>query len=163
MTYAPFIYTGALNFFLATGASNTLAAFTSSGGGTVTAGAVPKVSPLSPATFNDSTLLKISFTTPSAVAGTITNDDGISLFNAGNTSNSQDLLPLSRATPTNAVPNTLSIASGSYDLYHAEVNGLPAELNVALSSGASVPEPASMALPGAGLLGVGLLRRKRQA
>ncbi len=157
-----FVYTGMLNFLEPSGGTNTLAGFIGTGTGTVT-GTIPTITPLSTATFGDSTLLKISFTLPSAVSGTITNDDGISIFRSGNTLNSQDLLPISRATPTNAAPNAFSLASGSYDLYYAEVNGLPAQLNVALTSISPIPEPASMALVGAGLFGVGLLRRKRQA
>lgn len=62
-----------------------------------------------------------------------------------------------------AADGAFSLSGGSYDLYYAEVNGLPAELNLDLTCISPIPEPASMALVGAGLFGVGLLRRERQA
>lgn len=151
-----------LSFTLPSGGTNTVAAFIGSGGGTVM-GTIPTVSPLGAGTFGDSTLLKISFTLPSSVSGVVTNDDGVSIFSSGNTANGQDLVPLSWAVPTTAAPNAFTLASGSYDLYYAEVNGLPAQLNVALTSISTVPKPASMALVGAGLFAAGLLRRKHQA
>ena len=74
---------------------------------------------------------------------TIHHDDGISLFVKGteDLTNSANLLPLSAASPTTASLTTIIIQPGVYDLWYAEVNGLPAVLQAS-----AVPEPATWAM-----------------
>ncbi|MBP0494112.1 PEP-CTERM sorting domain-containing protein [Pararoseomonas indoligenes] len=81
---------------------------------------------------------------------TITHDDGISLYRDG------VRVPGGVSGPTNAVTDTFSnLAAGTYTLYYSRQNGTPSVLQVA------VPEPTSLALFGAGLLGLGYVRRRR--
>jgi hypothetical protein len=121
--------------------------------------------PLSQGNFEFATVFRFAFTIAVAETLSITHDDGISLFLAGteNTTNSNNLLPLSAASPTTAQLTTITIGPGSYDLWYAEVNGLPAVLQV---DGVAVPGPVVGAgLPGliaacGGLLGLARRRRK---
>ncbi len=149
----PFTYTGSIDLTAPTEPTSLSAFFLSAGG--VTSIGLPNT-PLSSGNFTNETLVKFTFTT-SAIAGNILHDDGISLFASGNTT-----APiLDSSAPTSVVSTPFALAGGTYDLYYSEVNGAPARLTFDVTRGnpTTVPEPVSMALIGAGLLGVGLMRR----
>ncbi len=68
---------------------------------------------------------------------------------------------LDSSAPTSVISTAFNLAGGTYDLYYLKVNGAPARLPFDVTGGdpTTVPEPVSMALVGAGLLGIGLTRR----
>ena len=83
---------------------------------------------------------------------TITHDDGVSVFQGGTR------IGTTTAGPTSQITETVKITNaGVTTLYYGRQNGAPSVLNVV------VPEPASIALFGAGLLGLAAVRRRRQA
>ena len=147
-------YTGGINFTQNSGTA-TIGSFLATGG--VTAPGTSGALTLSTGSFSDATLLKFTFTLPSATTGTITHDDGISIFAVGNTTT--NLLP-GFSAPTSLTGTSFGLPGGTYDLYYSEVNGLPAALTFDIVTQATVPEPVSMALLGAGLLSLGMARRR---
>jgi hypothetical protein len=123
--------------------------------------------PLSLGGFAQATVFRFTFTETLPEIFSAIHDDGISLFLAGTETTTctiascpGDLLPTSAAQPTTARTDSVGIAPGTYDLWFAEVNGIPAVLQAT----STVPEPGSLTLLGSALAGLAwFVRRRRKA
>ena len=95
--------------------------FFASAGGTTSV--VLPATTMSTGGFQNETLIKFTFTTVGTISGSITHDDGISLFKAGTTST--DLVVAGAAKPTSALSTSFTLAPGTYDLYTPRRTGRP--------------------------------------
>jgi hypothetical protein len=119
--------------------------------------------------FAQATVFRFSFTENTPETFSVTHDDGVSLFVAGTETNTctiascpGDLLSTAAAAPTNQRTDSVTIGPGTYNLWYAEVNGLPAVLE---ATSTVTPLPATLPLFATGIGAIGLLgwRRKRKA
>ena len=162
MTLTSFVG-GPINFALPAGGTNNIPGFFATAGTTLSATDCPsacQTNVLSTGGFANVTIMEFTFTDTSTETFSVQHDDGVSLFDI--TTSSGNLLPASAAAPTTLRTDSIVIQPGTYQLWYAEVNGLPATLQ---ATSTVVPLPAALPLFASGLLGLGLLgcRRKKKA
>jgi len=154
---------GPINFALPAGGTNNIPGFFATAGTTLSATDCPsacQTNVLSTGGFANVTIMEFTFTDTSTETFSVQHDDGVSLFDI--TTSSGNLLPASASAPTTLVTDSVLIQPGTYQLWFAEANGLPAEL---IATSTVVPLPATLPLFATGLGALGLLgwRRKRKA
>lgn len=146
-------YTGNIDF---TSNTNSIAAFLSSGGGGDLG--ISSSYELSQAGFGLTTVMVITGDVGgSHLYGSISHDDGASLYNGAGYSN----LLADSALPTVDIDTLYSDLTGPFQLIYVEANGLPAVLTLDVAREVDAPEPLTLSLMGAGLVGLGGLRRRR--
>lgn len=152
-------YTGALTFDA--GGVNDIANFLSSGLGTVDPALLALAgTQLSSAPFDLTTVFVITGDVGgSSLYGSIAHDDGMSLYDGAGYGN----LVVGSALPTVEINTMYSNLTGQFQLIFVQANGLPSVLKVDVSRTVTTPEPITLALFGAGLAGLGAVRRRRKA
>ncbi len=148
---ASVVYTGDLSFSTAGGGS-TIQDFLVSGGGTILGPDLSGYS-LSTGGFGTTTLFDITFATAAGISGTISHDDGISLFNNGS-------LVADSSNPTVQIDTDYALSAGTVRLIYSAANGDPEILNVDVNE---VPLPAAGWLLFAGLGGIAAMKRRSKA
>lgn len=156
--------TGMPNWYVPGGPTNTFGTFVGDPGGTRgttnawsfhNGGGLGTT--LSTSSFSSATLMELTFTLANNMTmGTIVHDDGISIWNANNTSE----LVAGASAPTVSENTNFNLAAGTYNLFYVEANGAPSQLT--FRNVTEAPEPGTLALFGAGLLGCALFIARRR-
>ena len=164
---ASFTYTGDINFNInsTNNALNTMSNFFGSAGGSITN--YTSQNSTSFANFGNLTMssggsslatyIQVlgSYTGATGTIGSISHDDGASLYDLTN-----GITDYYSPAETNEITQTFAltgVGQTRFDLVYVEANGDPSNLVFA------VPEPASIALLGIGLLGLGIAGRRRSS
>lgn len=153
-------FTGNLNLV---GNTNSTLAFLQSSGALLTGTllTIPPATVLSTGGFDITTLFKITGTTIGAIAGAITHDDGMTLYDSALG------VVVSSSLPVSATVTPYNFAGGPFTLVYVEANNLPAVLDFEVETGNASTTPLPGALPlfvsGLGLVGLIAKRRKKKA
>lgn len=152
-------YTGAIDF--TDGGTNDIGAFLSSAGGTLDAALSALAgTALSSGGFDLTSVFVITGDVGSShLYGSISHDDGMSLYDGPSYSNLVAGSPL----PTVDISTAYSNLTGQFQLIYVEANSIPAVLTFNVDRRVEAPEPLTLSLFGAGLAGLGAVRRRRKA
>lgn len=152
-------YTGAIDFN--DGGQNDIGAFLASAGGVLD----PSLSGLAGTALSASGFgLTSVFVITGDVGGNIlfgslSHDDGVSLYDGPGYSN----LVAGSPSPTVDIDTLYSNLTGQFQLIYVEANSIPAVLTMDVARTVTTPEPLTLSLFGAGLAGLGAIRRRRKA